>query len=114
MEELVLHSKRIHPDLLLSVLQSFDQNGRIKFRAHTYKVTPKNNCWKISNTWKTVLAGALCAKGAKFSTPQKCVEHHALCEAPVQTFESCYYAQLAFEKVKQTITQIYAMLEYHF
>ena len=52
------------------------------------------------------------AKGAKFSTPQKCVEHHALCEAQVQTFESCYYAELAFEKVKQTITQIYAMLEY--
>ena len=51
-------------------------------------------------------------KGAKFSTPQKCVEHHALCEAQVQTFESCYYAELAFEKVKQTITQIYAMLEY--
>ena len=50
------------------------------------------------------------AKGAKFSTPQKCVEHHALCEAQVQTFESCYYAELAFEKVKQTITQIYAML----
>ena len=51
------------------------------------------------------------AKGAKFSTPQKCVEHHALCEAQVQTFK---YAALAFEKVKQTITQIYAMLEYLF
>ena len=35
-----------------------------------------------------------------------------LCEAQVQTFDSCYYAELAFEKVKQTITQIYAMLEY--
>ena len=52
------------------------------------------------------------AKGAKFSRPQKCVEHHALCEAQVQTFESCYYAELAFEKVKQTIAQINAMLEY--
>ena len=52
------------------------------------------------------------AKGAKFSTTQQCVEHHALCKAQVQTFESCYYAELAFEKVKQTITPIYAMLEY--
>ena len=59
-----------------------------------------------------MLAGALLLKGAKISTPQKCVEHHALCEDQVHTFESCYYAELAFEKVKQTITQIYAMLEY--
>ena len=36
----------------------------------------------------------------------------AVCEAQVQTFESCYYTELAFEKVKQTITQIHAMLEY--
>ena len=95
-EELVLHSKRIHPDLLLSVLQSFEQNGRIKFVAHTTR-SLQNNFWKISNTWETVSQSPL-AKGARFSTPQKHVEHHPLCEAQVQTFESGYYAELAFKK----------------
>ena len=95
------------------MLQSYEQNGRIKFGAHTTR-SLQNNFWKISNTWKKVNQSPL-AKGAKFSTPQKCVEHHPLCEAQVQTFESCYYAELAFEKSGSEAdyyTNLGAMLEH--
>ena len=98
------------------MLQSYEQNGRIKFGAHTTR-SLQNNFWKISNTPKTVSQSPL-AKGAKFSTPQKCVEHHPLiplCEAQVQTFESCYYAELAFEKSGSKVdyyTNLGAMLEH--
>ena len=114
LEELVQHSKRTHPDLLLSVQQSFEQDGRIRFKAHHYKVTPKQFLENLQRMEDRVSQSPL-AKGAKFSTPQKCVEHHPLCEVQVQTFESCYYAELALEKSGSEAdyyTHLSAMLEH--
>ena len=111
LEELVQHSKRTHPDLLLSVLQSFEQDGRIKFRAHHYNITPKQFLESLQSMEDRVSQSPL-AKGAKFSTPQKCVEHHPLCDAQVQTFES----ELAFEKSGSEAdyyANLGAMLEQH-